>query len=248
LNRLVTPLLSYVELDNLNSSPATPQSLAESVDGDLTLADIVRSLRGLYFTSTKLSVLEGLLQHGAPADDGSGYPSAPGLIGGHMGLSLASHGSFTRPHIAINRLRAVAAKDAATPDPDGLLTVFGQLFSALKTGGYTRFANAPAHAQLWNVSLSGEGSIDVGGAFRESLTLACGDLMSAAVPLFIESPNAVNSVGLNREKRIINPSATSPLHMQMFRCVAGAGCLLAVCCCACVCACARECVAVCVWL
>jgi hypothetical protein len=44
----------------------------------------------------------------------------------------------------------------------------------------------------------GEGSIDVGGAFRETLTLACQDLMSGAVPLFIPCPNTTNGVGLNR--------------------------------------------------
>ena len=68
------------------------------------------------------------------------------------------------------------------------------------------------------MSLAGEGSIDVGGAFRETLTLACSDLMTGTPALFIENPNSVNGVGLNREKRIINPRATSPLQLEMYRC------------------------------
>ena len=40
--------------------------------------------------------------------------------------------------------------------------------------------------------------------------------MSDATPLFLPSPNRVNSVGLNREKYIINPAATSPLALEMF--------------------------------
>ena len=101
----------------------------------------------------------------------------------------------------------------------GLHTIFGQLFSGLRRTPYQLFATAPPHAQLWNVTLAGEGSIDVGGAFRETLTLACSDLMAGAPSLFIENPNSVNGVGLNREKRIINPRASSPLHLEMFRCV-----------------------------
>jgi len=62
----------------------------------------------------------------------------------------------------------------------------------------------------------GEGSIDVGGPYRESLTNICADLMSNATPLFIPSPNGKNTVGLNREKYVPNPSATSTLAMAMF--------------------------------
>jgi hypothetical protein len=64
---------------------------------------------------------------------------------------------------------------------------------------------------------SPQGSIDVGGAYRETMSLACQDLMQSVVPLFIESPNGTNNVGLHREKRIINPAATSPQQLEMFK-------------------------------
>jgi len=66
------------------------------------------------------------------------------------------------------------------------------------------------------VQFAGEASIDVGGPYRESLTNAVADLQSSATPLFILCPNGRNSVGLNREKWIIAPSANSSLHLSMF--------------------------------
>lgn len=61
-----------------------------------------------------------------------------------------------------------------------------------------------------------QGSIDVGGAYREVMSLSCQDLMNGTVPLFMESPNGANSVGMHREKRIVNPAATSPQELDMF--------------------------------
>jgi hypothetical protein len=66
------------------------------------------------------------------------------------------------------------------------------------------------------VQFAGEGSIDVGGPFRESVTNMCSDLMSNATPLFVRCPNGKNGVGLNREKFIPNVSATNSLHLQMY--------------------------------
>jgi hypothetical protein len=71
-------------------------------------------------------------------------------------------------------------------------------------------------AQPWSVDLAGEGSIDVGGAYRETLTMACQDLMSSNTRLFVPSPNGVNAVGFNREKWVINPACVTSVHMQQF--------------------------------
>ena len=40
--------------------------------------------------------------------------------------------------------------------------------------------------------------------------------MSDRTPLFIPSANQANSVGLNREKRILNPAAKSGTELSMF--------------------------------
>ena len=79
------------------------------------------------------------------------------------------------------------------------MTVFGQLFTGLKAFGFSGLRGIGQNGtQPWNVDLVGEGSIDVGGAYRETLTLACYDLMQGTCPLFIHCPNGVNGVGLNR--------------------------------------------------
>jgi hypothetical protein len=93
--------------------------------------------------------------------------------------------------------------------------VFGQLFTQLRGVDWRDLRGKP-NAQVWSVAFLGEGSIDVGGPYRESLTNAVADLQSENVPLFILCPNGKNSVGLNREKWIPNPSQTSSTCLKMY--------------------------------
>jgi hypothetical protein len=51
---------------------------------------------------------------------------------------------------------------------------------------------APAISFCWDFGLGST------GAYREIMTVACQDLMSANCPLFIPSANRVNAIGLNR--------------------------------------------------
>lgn len=235
LNRLVTPLLNYVDIAEVavpeETGSAAPLSdsvvggagsgdvevvsgggakeskveegdddpLSEVDDESLSLSRIIHDLKGLYFTSTKTSVLEALLS----LSDGVTTNRAPPQ----------------QLRMTINRARAAKARDEPSSDPDGLRSIFGQLFIALRSHGYAGFARAPKDFQAWNVDFAGEGSIDVGGPYRESLTLACADLMSSATPLFLHCPNFHTNTGLNREKFVINPTATAPLSMAMFECV-----------------------------
>ena len=182
-----------------------------------SLSAIVQCLKGLYFTDTKLSVLDALLGHDGAAGSA---PSQP--FGAPMGLSRGR--GYQAPHITFNRLRASEA--AAHGDPMGTRSIFGQLHVALRRVGFRAFRNAQPHTQLWNAALVGEGSIDVGGAFRETLTMACQELMDGTTPLFILTPNGANNVGFNREKRIIAPSATTPVQLNMFTCL---GALIGAC-------------------
>lgn len=115
----------------------------------------------------------------------------------------------------MNRIRASRAKLAGN-DPTGKWSVFGQLFDGLSNVSWSQFKTNKKGAQLWNVTFSGEGSIDVGGPYRESLTSAIEDLQSGATPLFNLCPNGKNSVGLNREKWIANPSCTSSRYLRQY--------------------------------
>ncbi|CAE7904906.1 HERC1 [Symbiodinium sp. KB8] len=194
---------------------ATGDTVAAAASGagasravDESLSTVVHRLKGMYFTSTKMTVLESLLE-------ASGGGKKQANRGGFGSFNSGWEGARSI-RIAVNRMRASKAKEEPETDPEGLRSVFGQVFSALRYSDYARFRGAGKGDQAWTVDLLGEGSIDVGGAYREIVTMLCEDLMSGLVPLFIRCPNGVNEVGLNREKAILNPSATSPLHMAMY--------------------------------
>jgi len=96
-----------------------------------------------------------------------------------------------------------------------LKSVFGQLFSQLRLKKYETF-RGKKNQQMFNVTFLGEGSIDIGGPYRECVANMSADLMSTNTPLFIPCPNKRNDVGLNREKWVINPSCSTSLHIAMY--------------------------------
>lgn len=59
-------------------------------------------------------------------------------------------------------------------------------------------------------------SEDAGGPYSESLSMMMLELQSPALPLLIRTPNGTHAVGQNREKWLLNPGATSSLHLEMF--------------------------------
>ena len=210
LNRLVTPLLHYVDVTsyqegaeeaNLRKMVAGTSSVGiKGVKGEekkeskeqeenMSLTHIVHQLKALYFMSTKESVFEALLLSEAPTN--------------------------FKASVTVNRMRASRAREDPSLDPDGLKSIFGQIFTQLRGVPYHRF-RVGFNAQVWQTNLVGEGSTDIGGAYRESISNMCADLQSSAVPLFVRCPNGRNDVGLNREKWVINPSATSSLHLAMY--------------------------------
>eukprot|EP00475_Leptophrys_vorax_P015607 TRINITY_DN2190_c0_g1_i1.p1 TRINITY_DN2190_c0_g1~~TRINITY_DN2190_c0_g1_i1.p1 ORF type:complete len:1987 (+),score=619.90 TRINITY_DN2190_c0_g1_i1:517-5961(+) len=243
INRLVTPLLHYVDVTMFESnedeyrSPEAVKKLIQSmskeyegldganmiaefsklfVSSEKSLSYIVHKLKGLYFMSTKQSVFDILL-----------YSSLPDAVKQHLAQN-AQYGGYGRkihpnaPRIRINRIKAMKAKELKAslpankdPDPNGLKSMVGQMFTALKSTSY-EVLRGVENMQLWNIDFEGEGSIDAGGPYRESITIACIDIMSNAVPLFIQCPNGRNDVGLNREKWIIKPSATNPVNLEMY--------------------------------
>jgi hypothetical protein len=168
LNRLVTPLLNYVDIAVVTEGGVKPGKLVNAaagvsaplVDDNLSLSTIVKHLKGSYFMSVKQSVLNALLKRDSGAS--SSHPNS--VFGGstHRGQ-----------HVTINRLRAMAAREALNTGSTGatstaagrlttaeasdpLVSVFGQLFSALRRAGYATFRNAQPHQQLLNVQLVGE--------------------------------------------------------------------------------------------
>jgi len=217
LNRLVTPLLHYVDIKmyekdlgrkvvksgtkEQEETKEEQKSMAVASFDDTSLSYIVHQLRGLYFMSTKKSVFDALLSVGAASTTAGGFG-----VGGFQRPSL---------RITVNRMKAVKSKENRAKDPDGLHSVFGQMYTQLRSNNPGDFRGKKAQ-QMFQVTFLGEGSIDVGGPYRECIANLSADLMSENTPLFIPCPNRKNAVGLNREKFVINPSCQSATHMAMY--------------------------------
>jgi alpha-tubulin suppressor-like RCC1 family protein len=130
---------------------------------------------------------------------------------------------FEVTELKINRMKARKFIDKGKPDHTGEFTVFGQMFQFLKQKSFRIFKKKEGgnNNKMFNVTFVGEASIDAGGPYREALSQICTEMQSACLPLFIPSPNQKNESGLFREKWIVNPSAKSITHLEMFKYIGG---------------------------
>lgn len=69
----------------------------------------------------------------------------------------------------------------------------------------------------FKVNFVGEAADDYGGPFREALSQMCDELQEDSLPVLIRVPNGTHSVGLNREKFMPNPAASSPFYLKWFQ-------------------------------
>eukprot|EP01084_Bolivina_argentea_P239639 402749_1 len=196
LNRLVTPLLHYIDITTFHDDDDKKQKKNSKMK---SLSAQIHELKGCYFMSTKQSVFDVLLASTASSSCSASAPAA--ALNSRRRVIPSSPRSTELPRVTLNRIVAAkASSNKQQQQNDGKLSVFGQLFCGLQHLSYGEyFRTAHASAQLWSVTFVGEGSIDVGGPYRESLTYAVRDLHSSATPLFLLCPNGRNSVGLNRE-------------------------------------------------
>lgn len=126
--------------------------------------------------------------------------------------------TFDRYELTIRRRKALVFKDTGACDHEGIHTIFGQIMQVLKKNPDSRkcFKQNSVDSQIFKVEFKGEGSIDAGGPYRETLTNICNELQSTVLPLLIPTPNNKNNHGQYRECWMVNPSATSPAHLEMF--------------------------------
>jgi E3 ubiquitin-protein ligase HERC2 len=80
--------------------------------------------------------------------------------------------------------------------------------------------------RAWFAKFIGEGANDDGGLFRESITGLCLELQSKVLDLFLPVGNQTNKIGENRDCWIVNPKATSKIHLRKFQFI---GCLFGMC-------------------
>ena len=123
---------------------------------------------------------------------------------------------YDQPEVKIKRRKAQVFKDSGKTDHKGEYTVFGQIWRKLKESNYKSMKKNDSSSQAWCATLMGEGSIDAGGPYRETITNMCGELMDKVLPMLIPTPNNKSDHGLGRDCWTVNPSATSPTHLEMF--------------------------------
>lgn len=84
-------------------------------------------------------------------------------------------------------------------------------------GSYKAFQKNKPDDQVYRCELAGEGAIDAGGPFRESLTNMVRDMELGTVPLIRKSTNNKNDHGENRECYVIESLSKTPTHQEMFK-------------------------------
>lgn len=123
------------------------------------------------------------------------------------------------PNVYINRRKAFVFADEGNVDHEGKYTVFGQIITSLRSEvpDMSNFRHRGVDERAYKCKTHGEGSIDVGGVFRDSLVNIANELEDSVLPLLIKSPNNRNDHGSNRDCFIINPTSTSPSHLEMYK-------------------------------
>lgn len=142
------------------------------------------------------------------------------LIKYYLEKTVAEHESG---EVKINRMKVRRFIEKGKPDHTGENTIFGIIFQYIKSKSFKIFRKKEGGNanKMFNVGFVGEASIDAGGPYREALTQACTELQSPALPLLTPSPNQKNESGLNREKWVVNPSAKSTTHLEMYKMLGG---------------------------
>ena len=85
----------------------------------------------------------------------------------------------------------------------------------------TFFRIKDVNGRAYRIDFQGESSIDAGGPYRDSIVNVVTEMESGLVPLLIKSPNNRNEHGANRDCFVLDPSSTSPSHLEMYRFLGG---------------------------
>lgn len=119
--------------------------------------------------------------------------------------------------VKYNRSEIQFRKEAGDVDNKGEWTTFGVTMQALKQEKYDSLKVNSSDSKAWDAKFLGEGSQDAGGPYRETLTVMISELYSPCLPLLIPTQNNKNDHGQGRDLWTINPSATTPSQLEMFK-------------------------------
>jgi E3 ubiquitin-protein ligase HERC2 len=125
--------------------------------------------------------------------------------------------NYDEPEVNYNRRLIQHKKDRGKVDNKGEWTTFGLTMKKVKEKNYEYLRVCNSSYKAWKANFVGEGSIDAGGPYRETLSNMTDELYSSCLPLLIPTQNNKNDHGLGRDLWTINPASTSPNHLEMYK-------------------------------
>eukprot|EP00045_Choanoeca_perplexa_P017892 m.270728 g.270728 ORF g.270728 m.270728 type:complete len:4196 (-) comp17668_c0_seq1:27-12614(-) len=123
-----------------------------------------------------------------------------------------TNSTTNRVTITLNRVSIKLTSDGLA-GPEGRNSVFAQAARELRAVDPSVLL---LPARQWKVRFTGEGLDDAGGGFSESISEMCEELHSRTVPLLIKTPNALDDAGDNRDVYLLDPTANSSYHLELF--------------------------------
>lgn len=119
----------------------------------------------------------------------------------------------------VSRRKAFMFGDSGKIDHEAKYSMYGQIIQQLaqQYPDLSNFRKKSTDAKAYECRFKGEGSIDAGGPFRESLTDIAKELELGVAPLLIRSPNNKNEHGTNRDCFILDSRNNTPSHKLMFK-------------------------------
>lgn len=122
-----------------------------------------------------------------------------------------------QPRVTINRPRAMRAAERRNTRPEDIANTFvGQMEKELRHVKSERLRRSD---RAWRVKFAGEGAIDEGGPYLESISAMCCELLSPTLPLFIPAPNNRAKAPEGADLFVPNPAATSTYEIALFELV-----------------------------
>ena len=125
--------------------------------------------------------------------------------------------SNNKPKVYIDRLLTKHKRDKGKVDDKAEWTIFAKVMNTMKTNNYQGLRMPNSFHKAYQAIFRGEGSIDDGGPFRESIENMVDEIQSNTLPLLVPTQNHKNDHGFNRDCWTINPSSTSPHHLEMYK-------------------------------
>jgi len=121
----------------------------------------------------------------------------------------------TNMYLDLDLFQAAKLFEQRKTDYRGKVALFSQAFQAMNSKPPNIFRLA-RDERAWHVRYVGMRSADAGGPYRDSIETMCKELQSPVLPLFIQCPNARESMGQNRDAFVPRPSSTRPLFISMY--------------------------------